>query len=101
MNAALIPAEAPEIHPGYPYKRRLFPAWQAAWDKLRDAMLSGNEALDGRVLADEVAPEHGLTPQTLVGVFSRAAAAGLLERELRPVESTRGVRHRTFYRIKY
>lgn len=95
MNT-IIPEVAPEITPGYPYKRRLYPAWQEVWDRLREA----DGSLDGRELSDQVAPAHGLEPATLVGVLSRAAAAGLLEREQRPVRSTRGVRSRTFYRIK-
>lgn len=104
------PAEAPEIYPGYPYKRRLWPAWQAMWDGLVKA---GPTYQDGTVLARQVAGEHGLAAATMQAILTRAAAAGLLDRESRevPVDVVRkrpsgstftipGRRKRTFYRIK-
>lgn len=67
--------QAPEIHPGYPYKRRVFPAWQQMWDEMRRA----DEPIQGRALADTVARDHGLSVQTLTHVLARAATAGLLD----------------------
>ena len=67
--------QAPEIYPGYPYKRRVFPAWQAMWNKLR----ASTEAMQGRALAEAVAGEHGLSVHTLTHVLARAATAGLLD----------------------
>ncbi len=107
MTTKLITAEAPEISEGYPYKRRVFPAWQDMWDRLR----ASQDALDGRLLAEAVAPEHDLSADTLWAVLSRAAAAGLLTRESRAVAITvnrtikgeareiQSTRARTFYRI--
>lgn len=101
--------KAPEIYPGYPYKRRVYPAWQEIWDQLR---LAGREYRDGTVVAKEIAERHGLTPATLTAVMSRAATVGLLDRELRVVPTTihrvrdgkviakEGGRARTHYRIK-
>lgn len=94
--------KAPDIpNPAYPNGgyptggEKLGPAWSAIWLKLNRA----TDHLDGRVLADSVAPEHDLAPATLVALLSRAAKAGVLEKELRPVQSTRGARERAFYRI--
>lgn len=67
--------QAPEIYPGYPYKRRVFPAWQAMWDTMRTA----KAPIEGRALAEGVASDHGLSAQTLISVLARAAKAGLLE----------------------
>jgi hypothetical protein len=69
--------QAPEIHPGYPYKRRVFPAWQQMWDILRDA--APTSTVQGRSLAEFVAAKHGLSVQTLTHVLARAATAGLLD----------------------
>lgn len=103
-----IDAKAPEIYPGYPYRRRVFPAWQAAWDLMRQG---GDEYQDGKTLAGRVAARHGLAPGTMQAVLTRAANAGLLERETRAVKICMrsgdgpdrlhdSVRKRTFYRIK-
>jgi hypothetical protein len=97
MKPITIPETAPEITPGYPYKRRLFPAWQEMWDLMR---ANPSEFLDGRVLAEEVAPRHDVVPATLTGVISRAARAGLLEVQKKDVLSGRGLRARSHYRIK-
>jgi hypothetical protein len=81
---------------GYPTKgAKLGPAWSAIWRKLNRA----DDYLDGRELADQVAPKHDLAPATLVALLSRAAKAGILQKELRPVQTKRGARDRTFYRI--
>lgn len=72
-------------------------AWAEIWNALEDAP----DHLDGRALADKVAPKYGLVPATLVAVLSRAAHVGLLEKEARNVSSgERGMRKRTHYRIK-
>lgn len=103
MDTKLITVPAPDF-PGGRYKqdtgypsqgKKLGPAWQEIWDRLRYAP----DALDGRELADQVAPRHDLAPATLVALISRAAKAGVLTREPRPVKSGRGQRTRTFYRI--
>jgi hypothetical protein len=72
--------QAPEIYPGYPYKRRVFPAWQAMWDMMR----ASGDYLQGRAMAEAVAEEFAaderrLSPQTLTHVLARAAKAGLLD----------------------
>lgn len=103
-----ITATAPEISPGYPYKRRVFPAWQQAWDMMRQC---GENFSDGKVLATHVASAHGLAPATVQAVLTRAANAGLLDREIRAVKIVMrsgdgpnrlhaSKRERTFYRIK-
>lgn len=96
---------APEIAPGYPYKRRVFPAWQEAWDRLA---AGGAEYQDGTVLSDEIAPRYGLAPSTLRNVLRAAQHAGLLDWTERPVrmEMRRhgaviaSKRARAHYRIK-
>lgn len=87
---------APDITPGYPSNgAKLGPAWASMWRKLR----MSDDALDGRELSERVAAQHDLAPATLVALISRAAKAGLLTREPRPVVTGRGQRTRTFYRI--
>ena len=82
---------------GYPSKgKKLGPAWEAIWRRLSR---TPGEFLDGRELATKVAERHDLSPNTLVAVLSRAAAAGLLDKEGRSVQTGRGPRTRTFYRI--
>jgi hypothetical protein len=99
MNTIMIPEKAPEISAGYPGPRRQYPAWQAAWDILRAAPA---EYVDGRELAERSVEVAGgqIEPVTMTGILTRAANAGLLERDHRPVKSGRGMRTRTFYRIK-
>ena len=81
---------------GYPTKgAKLGPAWRDIWKRLAKE----GDFLDGRELADTVAPRHDLAPATLVALLSRAAKAGVLDKDHRPVVSTRGRRARTFYRI--
>lgn len=74
---------APEIYPGYPYKRRLFAPWQEMWDSLREA---GAEPLDGVALARAVAERHHVAPATLQGILSRGVRHGILVSELRDVD---------------
>lgn len=82
---------------GYPTKgKRLGPAWTSLWKELQGA----GEGLDGKELTDKVAGKAGLAPATLVNLLGRAARAGLLTKEFRPVVTTRGIRQRAFYRIK-
>ena len=104
-------AIAPDFNPGYPSKGALLgPAWQAIWDRMTVDRLAW---FDGRELCAEVAKVVGAQPATVVALISRAAFAGLLDRETRPVRvpiavkdgdghtiGTRsGIRQRTFYRI--
>jgi hypothetical protein len=99
MTKTLIAPDIPNsAYPrgGYPTKgAKLGPAWSAIWRKLSKA----EDFLDGRELADQVAAKYDLAPATLVALLSRAAKAGVLDKELRPVQTTRGTRDRTFYRI--
>jgi len=93
--------KAPDITPGYPSKgAKLGPAWAEAWRLLRR---SHGEFLDGWELATKVTKDVDLQPVTVVAVIRRAANAGLLEREQRPVTvkilDREGTRKRMFYRI--
>jgi len=63
------------------------------------ARLSTAEAIDGRVLAETVAPKHDLAPATLVALLQRFAQYGYLTREAKLVEVGRVHRTRTHYRI--
>jgi hypothetical protein len=75
---------------------RLGRAWQYAWKHLaenREIWVDGNE------LADVAAETEGLSAATMVGVLTRAATAGVLERTHVTVDGTRGPRKRTQYRI--
>jgi hypothetical protein len=97
MNAKRI--TAPDISTGYPSKgTRLSPAWDEFWALLE---ASGTDWVDGRDAAITIAPKHGLNPNTLVAMISRAAAAGLLERQgfLVEVNESGRRRTRTHYRI--
>jgi hypothetical protein len=90
--------QAPMIGPNYPHPDYpLGAAWAAMWRVLER---SGDEYLDGRVLADKIAPKHGLASTTLVALISRAAKAGLLDKQPQPVQTARGTRKRTHYRVK-
>lgn len=81
---------------GYPTKgERLGPAWASLWRALERA----EDGLDGKELTDKVAKKADLAPTTLVNLLGRAAKAGLLTKEFRPVKTTRGLRNRAFYRI--
>lgn len=74
---------------------KLGQAWALAWQELRTAP----DFLDGTELAARAAEPIGLSPNTMLGVFSRMANAGILAKERRPVVGTRGPRPRTFYRV--
>jgi hypothetical protein len=103
---------APDFNPGYPSKGTLLgPAWQLIWDKLHEG--NPREWREGRPLCWEVAEAVGAQPATVIALISRAAYAGLLEREMRPVvvpitikdqagnvtAQREGKRNRTFYRV--
>ncbi len=86
--------------PEYPLGR----AWTEAYGLIKDA----TEPVDGRLLAVQVALKHDLDPLTLVGLFSRMAKGGHLERVPKPVKLTmtkpdgrvyQSTRTRTFYQI--
>jgi hypothetical protein len=92
---------APDITPGYPSKgKKIGRGWRAAWKAMEEAP---GEFLDGWELATAAAQGISLAPVTLVAVIRRAANAGLLEREERPVRvkilDREGTRKRMFYRI--
>lgn len=75
---------------------RLGRAWAHAWRQLQqnqDVWVDGNE------LADVSAESEGLAAATMIGVLTRAATAGLLERQHITVQGDRGPRKRTHYRI--
>lgn len=90
---------APDLTPGYPSNgAKLGPAWRDIWAVLRRT----DGYLDGRTLAEEIAPQHDLNPATLVALLSRMARAHYLDRELFLLEGPgekRHKRHRTHYRI--
>ncbi len=99
-SGPMVTKTAPDLTPGYPSNgAKLGPAWSALWAELSKANRRKDTFLDGRVLADEVAPDYGLDPSTLVALLSRAAKAGLLTREGRSVQTGRGKRVRTHYSI--
>jgi hypothetical protein len=75
---------------------KLGAAWADIWARLKRAA----EPLEGKALADAVAPAYGLQAATLTGMLSRAAGAGMLTSEIRKVETgTRGPRNRAFYSL--
>lgn len=85
----------PNYLTGYPSPtRKLGKAWAAIWAELNAA-----DWTDGVELADRVAKDVGLVPVTLISLMTRAAAAGILDRKLVKVETPRGPRSRTHYRI--
>lgn len=55
--------------------------------------------VDGIWLATQAAAISDLSPETMKGVLSRQAKAGLLERVHETLSGSRGPRKRTFYRI--
>jgi hypothetical protein len=94
----------PDITPGYPSKgRQIGPAWRVLYTRLH---LAGDEYLDGRTLAVEVADERAglggrgnMSVETLAHLLRRAADKGVLEREYRTTSGTRGMRRKAFYRV--
>ena len=86
-----------EGKPGYPSRgAKLGPAWRYAWTRLHEVQ----DWLDGRELAAEAAQRYGLKEATVAQLLTRMASAGHIAREHRPVNSGRGPRNRSFYRIK-
>lgn len=69
-------------------------AWAAAWAEL----VTAGDFVDGMELAERTAPVGEVQPITMITLLTRAATAGVIERELRVMPSTRGARRRTFYR---
>jgi hypothetical protein len=90
---------APDLTPGYPSKgARLGPAWAAVWAELRK---SPGEWRDGHALWMDVAPRFQLSTETLRALmFRMATEAGHLESESRQVQTARGKRNHTHFRIK-
>jgi hypothetical protein len=100
----VLTLKAPDLTPGYPSKGpKLGPAWSAVWAELAKAARRKDPYVDGRVLAESLAAEFELDPATLVGMLSRFAKAGILDRQPRKVTvqilHRSGKRTRTFYRI--
>jgi DNA-binding transcriptional regulator PaaX len=81
----------------YPVGGRIGPAWQEAWEYLRQ---HAGGWTDGRELAKDLADKHGLSEDTLVALFTRMATAGHLQRVHFNVKTKRGPRKRTHYKIK-
>jgi len=83
---------------GYPTKmRRLSKPWAELWNALAH---QPDEFKDIYPIAEKLAAEHDVSPTTLIGLAKRAAAAGLLEKTGRMVNTgKRGNRERTHYRI--
>lgn len=90
----LIQVTSPPTH--FSPHGRVGKAWQAAWALM---VAKGAEFTDANELAAESANTQGLSPATMMGVLSRQAKAGVLERDYNVVDGTRGPRKRTQYRI--
>jgi len=94
----MTPPNLTAKYPVHPKRvNRIGPAWADAWTRLTQT--PDGEWTDGVVLAREVAAIHDLSPDTLIGLFTRMATAGHLERKHELVVTTRGERKRTHYRI--
>jgi hypothetical protein len=77
---------------------RIFTAWGLAWGRLER---SGAEYVDGPALAAAVSEATGVHRDTIRNLLHSARNAGLLERTYRKVDVPgRGVRNRTYYRIR-
>jgi hypothetical protein len=100
----------PDLSPGYPSKgARLGPAWRDVWAYLNRRP---REFMDAWIIAESIAPDYELSPLSIVQLMSRAAKAGILERNQRPAKTTitrvykgepvtrEGIRLRSHYRIK-
>lgn len=99
-SVAMSTVTAPDLTPGYPSAGpKLGPAWTALYNALVDAARTSDPFLDGQELSASIAPDYGLADATLVALLSRAAKAGVLAREGRPVRTGRGMRTRTHYRV--
>lgn len=90
-----LPAQ-PERVTTYSPRGRVGRAWAYAWTALTAA---GDSWLDGNDLAAESAATEDLADATMVGVLTRAATAGILERTHVVTDGQRGPRKRTQYRI--
>jgi hypothetical protein len=88
---------APDLSPGYPSKGpRLGPAWSAVWAELSR---TPGEWRDGHALWGDIAPRYQLSTETLRALMFRMAKGGLLESESRQVQTARGRRSHTHFRI--
>jgi len=90
---------APDLSPGYPSQGpRIGPAWREAW-----ATLSADPSAwhDGQALWRAVAEAHALSPETVRALlFRMATPGGPLERVSRQVQTNKGRRSRTHFRIR-
>lgn len=89
---------APDLSPGYPSEgAQIGPAWIETWRTLSEA----GDWMDGQTLWQDIAPRHNLKPVTLRGLlFRMAGPKGPLVRESRKVNTPKGIRSRTHFRIK-
>ena len=93
----LTPPNLTAKYPVHPKRaNRIGPAWSDAWAYLIEHQ---GEWTDGVELARSVSARHGLSPDTMIGLFTRMATAGHLERHHSSVTTTRGVRQRTHYKV--
>lgn len=77
VSRAIDPA--PDFRGTYPSAgERIGPAWQAAWEDLAD-----RQWVKGTDFAWKLAERVGLAPATIRGLLRQAAAASVLEVELR------------------
>lgn len=81
---------------------KLGEAWEHSWKLL--TLMPPGEYAEGMALSQQVAAyklNNGghIAPVTVLNMLSRAATAGLLEREIRAVKGDRGPRKRSFYRV--
>jgi len=94
----MTPPNLTAKYPVHPQRaNRIGPAWADAWAYLIEHK---DEWTDGVELARSIGEQHNLSPDTLIGLFTRMATAGHLKRHHSTVVSTRGGRKRTHYRIQ-
>ena len=93
----LTPPNLTAKYPVHPKRvNRIGPAWADAWAYLIEHQ---DEWTDGVKLARQIGEQHNLSPDTLIGLFTRMATAEHLARKHEEVPTTRGLRKRTHYRI--
>ncbi len=87
---------APDLTEGYPSRgTKIGPAWSEAWSVLTRYP---GEWREGQELWLEIAPKHGLRPDTLRALMFRMAQAGHLESKSVQVITSKGKRNRTQFR---
>jgi hypothetical protein len=92
----------PDLTEGYPSKGRcLGPAWTKAWALLSDRPDEWKDGPELWAQVSEAQAEAGLPihVDTLRNLFSRMVRYGILERGRQKVETPKGLREHTFFRI--